>query len=168
MNENSYYEILGIDETATKEEIKKAYIDKIKKFHPDINKNGEEITKKLNEAYQYLMINYEGIKNMPIKKEETIFEHYSSDRDKKMNKTPDSNIKYINYKPIATTIKTLEPTTVIIEIKDQTAFLTYYIENYILNFVSIKFRITSSGITEKDVSKALDDFILAFNDSCKI
>ena len=47
-----YYKILGVDKTATKEEIKKAYKDLAKKYHPDINKDSTatEKFKELNEA----------------------------------------------------------------------------------------------------------------------
>lgn len=52
-----YYDILGLDEGATIENIKQAYRLIIKKYHPDINKEDSraaEITRKLNEAYQVL------------------------------------------------------------------------------------------------------------------
>jgi len=54
----TYYDILGITSYATQDEIKKAYRDKIKEYHPDkftnepdwVKKQAEEMSKKLNEA----------------------------------------------------------------------------------------------------------------------
>ena len=53
-----YYEILGLKEGATKQEIKKAYNKLSKELDPKKNNNEEffvEETKKLNEAYDKLM-----------------------------------------------------------------------------------------------------------------
>jgi molecular chaperone DnaJ len=51
-----YYSILGIDKTATPEEIKKSYRKLAREYHPDINKSkeAEEKFKKINEAYETL------------------------------------------------------------------------------------------------------------------
>lgn len=51
-----YYEILGVKKNSTDEEIKKAYKQLAKKYHPDINKapDSEEKFKKLSEAYAVL------------------------------------------------------------------------------------------------------------------
>lgn len=55
MKFQNYYELLGVDEKASMETIKKAYYEKIKIWHPDKNpknmEKAESITKTLNEAY---------------------------------------------------------------------------------------------------------------------
>ncbi len=57
------YEVLGIKEGASEEEIKKAYRESVKKYHPDQYQNNplselaEEKLREINEAYEYLMKN---------------------------------------------------------------------------------------------------------------
>ena len=54
----NYYELLGIDPAAEREEVRQAYLKKIKEWHPDINperiEKAEEMTKVLNQAYHIL------------------------------------------------------------------------------------------------------------------
>ncbi len=56
MTKKEYYEILGINKDASKEEIKKAYKRLAKQYHPDLNKEkgSEEKFKELSEAYAVL------------------------------------------------------------------------------------------------------------------
>lgn len=55
---NTYYDILDVSVTATNEEIKKAYLKKIKEYHPDIYEGDKDFavqkTAELNEAYNVL------------------------------------------------------------------------------------------------------------------
>jgi molecular chaperone DnaJ len=57
MSKKDYYELLGIERGATKEEIKKAYRKKAVKYHPDKNPGdheAEERFKECSEAYEVL------------------------------------------------------------------------------------------------------------------
>lgn len=52
----SYYEILGINEDATQEEVKKSYKSLVMKYHPDVNnaQNAAQFFRLITEAYQEL------------------------------------------------------------------------------------------------------------------
>jgi DnaJ-class molecular chaperone len=57
MAKRDYYEVLGIEKSATEEDIKKAYRKLAIKYHPDKNpgdKAAEEKFKELGEAYEVL------------------------------------------------------------------------------------------------------------------
>jgi molecular chaperone DnaJ len=60
---NNPYEVLGIKEGASKEEIRAAYKAQVKKYHPDKHQDNplydlaEEKLQEINEAYEYLMKN---------------------------------------------------------------------------------------------------------------
>ena len=58
---NEYCKVLGIDSTATPEDLKKAYRDLVKQWHPDqfqnnsrLQSNAQEKLQEINEAYRQL------------------------------------------------------------------------------------------------------------------
>lgn len=57
MANRDFYEVLGVDKSASAEDIKKAYRKLAKQYHPDLNKDDDSAAQKfkeINEAYQVL------------------------------------------------------------------------------------------------------------------
>jgi molecular chaperone DnaJ len=56
LSKRDYYEVLGVDKGASKDEIKKAYRKLARKYHPDVNKepDAEDKFKEAKEAYEVL------------------------------------------------------------------------------------------------------------------
>jgi molecular chaperone DnaJ len=54
MANKNYYDILGVEKSASKEDIKKAFRKLAHQYHPDKNKGDDSKFKEVNEAYQVL------------------------------------------------------------------------------------------------------------------
>ncbi|MCL7667408.1 DnaJ domain-containing protein, partial [Klebsiella pneumoniae] len=56
MAKRDYYDVLGVDKGASKDEIKKSYRKLARKYHPDVNKEegAAEKFKEAKEAYEVL------------------------------------------------------------------------------------------------------------------
>ena len=57
MEYKDYYKILGVERNFTSDQIKRAYRQLAKKYHPDLHpgdKKAEEKFKEINEAYEVL------------------------------------------------------------------------------------------------------------------
>lgn len=51
-----HLDVLGFDAPCTLEELKKRFKELIKKYHPDVNKDGLEMTQKIIASYNYLIL----------------------------------------------------------------------------------------------------------------
>lgn len=90
-NKKDYYEILGVPRNASQEEIKRAYRNLARQYHPDVNPNkkeAEEKFKEISEAYavlsdperraQYDRFGHEGMRDMGFNFE-TIWQDITGD-----------------------------------------------------------------------------------------
>ncbi len=90
----NYYELLGVKNDATEEEIKSAYKRQMKKWHPDINKSDEAIgmSAKINEAKEVLL-DEDKRKDYDVyltKKTEENYNRYTQRRSEKNQNTNNS------------------------------------------------------------------------------
>ncbi len=64
MTQTDYYEILGLPDNSSVEEIKKAYRKKARLYHPDINPapDAKDLFISVTEAYEFLIANHDKLK----------------------------------------------------------------------------------------------------------
>jgi len=75
------YSVLGVSRNASREEIKNAYRELVKKYHPDKYKDNpladlaEEKMREINEAYEMLMKSFEGNNGAYYERSESSYSH---------------------------------------------------------------------------------------------
>lgn len=109
----NYYDILGVSNTATNTEIKKAYKTLVKKYHPDVFKGDKSVAdskiKQLNEAYEILSnadarAKYDESLIAPLNEEISSSSNYSNSKTDNYDiyKKYDNLYKYNYYKKYTT------------------------------------------------------------------
>ncbi len=94
----NYYQVLGLNDGASLEEIKKAYKDYVKHYHPDKHENSEFFKKRfqeVQEAYDYLITKSGSGKSYEYHKDGTHDEYATGDDtfEKDMNQHIQKNFK---------------------------------------------------------------------------
>lgn len=77
------YEVLGINQNADKDEIKKAYRVLAKKYHPDTNRDNQEAEARFNEVHNAYLILTDDEKRTALNHE--LNKNTSSNKNKKVN-----------------------------------------------------------------------------------
>ena len=93
-----YYRILGVSKDADKDEIKQAYRQLAKKFHPDMNHSpgADEIFIEISEAYEFLINQPARTGEKEVTAEE-VYEHYKEEvREKARQQAQMKYEKFIN------------------------------------------------------------------------
>lgn len=145
----NYYDLLGVSKNASKEEIKKAYLKQIKKWHPDINKdeNAQSITMKLNEAKEILL---DDIKRTEYDKEldKSINDKYNdlkSKVNKKENNTYNEEKLYTKWEYFKLYLKYYKVSIIrkifsnILVLLETIICSIFQIINYLISFILITF-----------------------------
>lgn len=91
---NEYCKVLGVDSSATPEEVKKAYRDLVKEWHPDrflhnprLHRNAQEKLREINEAYDQLQSLISNPKSRPSQSSKESGPHTNAGRLKADNAT---------------------------------------------------------------------------------
>lgn len=98
----NWYQVLGVSEDASHEEIKKAYRKLVKEYHPDEHKGQEEKFREVCDAYQVLSNSEKrhefdmALKQMRTKKQE---QKTTTSQKEATNRTFDGYSKYDTYRP---------------------------------------------------------------------
>jgi hypothetical protein len=131
-----YYKILGLPATASVEDIKKAYRNKARLYHPDINSspNAKEMFISITEAYEFLLDNHEKIRS-DEKAYQQAMEEWRKYRQYRSRKSANSyaQTSYNTFKKtdLYRTTRIFDGTTIIIGFVISILVLIYAVYGYI-------------------------------------
>ncbi|MEM5783326.1 MAG: DnaJ domain-containing protein, partial [Candidatus Aenigmatarchaeota archaeon] len=130
MTKQNYYSVLGVKSDASLKDIKEAYKTLIKKYHPDVNKSleAEEITKKINEAYNEIL-------KERFEKPKSIFDNEYENESIIFDKT----IKLLKFSFFVDTNASVKNGKLLITINGTKAIVTYNIFNKKAYILGISF-----------------------------
>ena len=143
----NYYDLLGINKNATSDEIKSAYRNLAKKWHPDLNKDPKapEMARKINEAkdilldeekrkeYDLYLDNYKnGIYDNLDKKQN--YQNYNNNYEEKTYTKWQYFIFYLKYYNVSIFRKIIAVLFVLLE---SLLCLSLQVVNYILSFIVV-------------------------------
>ena len=131
-----YCSVLGVDSDPTTDEIKRAYRNKARLFHPDLNSDPSAKEKFIlvTEAYEFLLANHGKIKSSEEELREAL-ENWRKYRQYRTRRRADAHArtsfdKFKNSKYYRTT-RVLDGTTIIFSLAISVLVITYTIAGYI-------------------------------------
>jgi hypothetical protein len=136
MTQTDYYEVLGLHASSSVEEIKKAYREKARLYHPDINPSPEakDLFIAITEAYDFLMSNHDKINtdDQAYKQAMEDWRKYRQDRSHKRARaySRTSYTSFTNTKFYKTT-RIFDGTTFVISFLTSIMIIFYTIFGYI-------------------------------------
>jgi molecular chaperone DnaJ len=136
MTVNDYFEILGIPSTSSLNDIKRAYRNKARLYHPDINRSKEanDLFIRATEAYEFLLANSEKILNNDEAYQEAIenWRKYRQDRSKQRARAY-ARAPYVRFKQtrLYKTTRIFDGTTIIFSLAISIIVLIYTVFGYI-------------------------------------
>jgi len=136
MTLSDYYQVLDLTAGSSPEEIKKAYRQKARLFHPDINPDPDAKNKfiQATEAYEFLIANWDKVSNDDEAYSQAMedWRKYRQDRSRRRANAyaQASYIKFKNTKFYKTT-RIFDATTIIFSLVISVVVITYTIYGYI-------------------------------------
>ncbi|MCU0472181.1 MAG: DnaJ domain-containing protein [Bacteroidales bacterium] len=136
MTLSDYYQVLGLPSGSSPDEIKKAYRQKARLYHPDINPDPEAKNKfiQATEAYEFLIANYDKVSNNEEAYRQAMedWRKYRQDRSRQRARAyaQTSYVRFKNTKFYRST-RILDVTTIIFSLAVSILVILYTIYGYL-------------------------------------
>jgi len=136
MTYSGYFDVLGLNTDASVDEIKKAYRQKARMYHPDINNSPEakDLFIQATEAYEFLISNYSHLNDNDAGYNQAMedWRRYRQDRSRK-RATVYARASYIRFKKTSfyRTTRILDGTSIIYALVISVLILLYTVFGYL-------------------------------------